>query len=870
MINKVNKANTPVKILGKIFEWVIFIALILVFLIAASPILPTKKYLSTYIVTSASMEPTIKAGALALVKKIGPFEIDKVKEGDIVTFASPENPNQLILHRVIKVDKDKEKGILNFGTKGDQSSAPDAWVVPNVYVRDRYILSIPYLGYLGAFMRTKIGFILVFGIPALLLLLLQIKKIKDGINEEVKKRTEKAISQTKEKKNTMTNVIILLFMVSAFVYYGTQQYVQALFTATASVSGVSIKAKDFVPPPVPTLLSPANDSYLNTTGLVMDWEDVSDYGDMNNPVYYIYQSANNPGFSPLAYESGHLSNSNIPAPGTPDGVYWWRVKACDSLNNCSPWSEVWKVTVDNIAPTTTVFIQGDLDETKDIAGNGGWHGYGWYESYDNVNLRITSGDMANDTIKYQILVGEVSCPAIGDASYSSGQPHDTNINSIVNALSEGVYSLCYYAADLAGNTESSPRRELLKRDNTNPSFTVDSVSGTNIGGVYYNSTNTVTVQISATDNLSGYTRARYDLYQADLSHNCTSFVDWNEDNLLPPQTSVSRTLTKSGLANGNYCFSIWVYDDVQNKSGVQTVKYTIEAVNPGDVVVNEVEYNTHQPDIDAAYEWFELYNNTSLPVTLSGWTITDNNATDTIPDLTIASKGFAVVAASSTGFATNYPDFSGTIVYILDGIIGNGLSNTGDRLVLKKADGVEIDAVSYGTDTYAFSPACPDVATGHSLSRSPAGHDTNIAADWIDIYSGSSPPGPNPGTNPHNEDGSLIVPTTTPEPSVTPTVTPTPTLTPTVTPELSSESSASPSATIVEPTPTPSPTPEASPTPTPSPSPEVSPTPTPEPSNTPKPTPTPAAEPPAAESPADEPPKEPQVEEPPQNQTPLP
>jgi len=127
---------------------------------------------------------------------------------------------------------------------------------------------------------------------------------------------------------------------------------RALFSHVVTVSGLTITVKDFVAPPIPTLTSPANNSYVNTFGLVMDWSDVTDYEDQHNPVYYYYRSCADSLCNSVIYSSGKLTNSFINAPGTPEGVYYWQVQACDSLCNCSLWSLTWQVTVDNTPPTT--------------------------------------------------------------------------------------------------------------------------------------------------------------------------------------------------------------------------------------------------------------------------------------------------------------------------------------------------------------------------------------------------------------------------------------------------------------------------------------------------------------------------------------
>lgn len=74
------------------------------------------------VVTSASMEPDIRTGALLLAKEV-PF--DRLEEGDVIVFSSGE---KLITHRIIGFD---------YGaaiTKGDAALLPDAMrVTPEMY-----------------------------------------------------------------------------------------------------------------------------------------------------------------------------------------------------------------------------------------------------------------------------------------------------------------------------------------------------------------------------------------------------------------------------------------------------------------------------------------------------------------------------------------------------------------------------------------------------------------------------------------------------------------------------------------------------------------------------------------------------------------
>jgi hypothetical protein len=161
--------------------------------------------------------------------------------------------------------------------------------------------------------------------------------------------------------------------------------------------------------------------------------------------------------------------------------------------------------------------------------------------------------------------------------------------------------------------------------------------------------------------------------------------------------------------------------------------------SPCQVKINEVLYDPAQPGDEAGNEWLELYNAGSEPVDLGDWTISDNGASDHLPPLTLPPGAFAVAAAGEA-FRSAYPAFDGSLLALDAGKIGNGLADKGDRLILRDSAGRLADALSYGEDDTILSPPAIAVAGGHSLERSPPGHDTNSAADFVDN------PRPSPGT----------------------------------------------------------------------------------------------------------------------------
>jgi len=156
------------------------------------------------------------------------------------------------------------------------------------------------------------------------------------------------------------------------------------------------------------------------------------------------------------------------------------------------------------------------------------------------------------------------------------------------------------------------------------------------------------------------------------------------------------------------------------------------------VVINEVYYDvdgTHGGDGNVANsgEWIELYNAGDAAVNLKDWTITDNTTMRTIHAAShILNPGqFALIAKDNSVWSLYWSVPAGVEVIELGNVIGGGLSNSGDRLILKDDGGNIVDQISYGTDITILDPAIIDVADGHSIERNPAGIDTDTAADFV-------------------------------------------------------------------------------------------------------------------------------------------
>jgi hypothetical protein len=159
---------------------------------------------------------------------------------------------------------------------------------------------------------------------------------------------------------------------------------------------------------------------------------------------------------------------------------------------------------------------------------------------------------------------------------------------------------------------------------------------------------------------------------------------------------------------------------------------TVHAIPSTTILISEVEADPIQGGLDNAFEWFEIVNISGSSQTLTGWTVTDDATSDVIPTVTLAPGQYVVVAANSANFLANHPGFTGTVVQIADGFIGNSLNNTSDVLTLQDSSTNTVDCVSWGANTSCLNPAVtapPSNTTDTIQRKSNIDHDTN--EDWF-------------------------------------------------------------------------------------------------------------------------------------------
>ena len=113
-----------------------------------------------FAVSSGSMSPAIKTGSLVFVRPSGEYAV-----GDVITFSLKENV--YTTHRVHGIQE--EDGAAVYVTKGDANEGVDTDPVTEEQIEGRVVFTLPYLGYVVAFLRTLPGFILIMSAFGLLI-----------------------------------------------------------------------------------------------------------------------------------------------------------------------------------------------------------------------------------------------------------------------------------------------------------------------------------------------------------------------------------------------------------------------------------------------------------------------------------------------------------------------------------------------------------------------------------------------------------------------------------------------------------------------------------------------------------------------------
>lgn len=166
------------------------------------------------------------------------------------------------------------------------------------------------------------------------------------------------------------------------------------------VDNVTLSSSTPVPPSVPTITVPANGAHVTSAALVkVDWTDSTG---TDSPFEYQYEAYGDSGYSSSIYQSGWLTNSEIPTSGTPVGDYWIRVRAKDAMGTTSAWSNdpvhPYHFTVDPLIGPPTLVSQ---------CKNNGW------QAFNNPSFDTQGGCVSYVRAHSHSILGNVRYTAYG-------------------------------------------------------------------------------------------------------------------------------------------------------------------------------------------------------------------------------------------------------------------------------------------------------------------------------------------------------------------------------------------------------------------------------------------------------------------------
>ncbi len=156
------------RVLGKI-TYSVFLALLLAVagLLLVS-LMPMAGNFEIKIVKSGSMEPAIQTGSIVVVIPAASYSV-----GDVVTFGKDTSREIPTTHRIVseRVSPSAGGGQIFFTTKGDANEEADPKEVAARDVIGKVLFHVPYAGFVLDFARQPVGFSLLIGLPAMMIVI---------------------------------------------------------------------------------------------------------------------------------------------------------------------------------------------------------------------------------------------------------------------------------------------------------------------------------------------------------------------------------------------------------------------------------------------------------------------------------------------------------------------------------------------------------------------------------------------------------------------------------------------------------------------------------------------------------------------------
>ncbi len=248
----------------------------------------------------------------------------------------------------------------------------------------------------------------------------------------------------------MFKTIFKIALIAFLISWSRIDLTGATFTSEVAANDLTMSTTCWVAPSIPVLIYPLNNTYAGAGSVWaskhdLDWANSTTSCPLSTTITYQYQAAHDPGFSDIVYTSGWLSDSQIPAPGTPEGTYYWHVRSRDQFGNTSVFSDPWLLVVDRTAPVSTIDFP---SPNSNVTGS-------------PIHLAGTSHDdfgVTNVDLLYSLYVSGACQSSYTPITTLANSPvtNDFSWNYDWTPASADSYCIKAEATDRAGNKENSP------------------------------------------------------------------------------------------------------------------------------------------------------------------------------------------------------------------------------------------------------------------------------------------------------------------------------------------------------------------------------------------------------------------------------
>ncbi len=185
---------------------------------------------------------------------------------------------------------------------------------------------------------------------------------------------------------------------------------------TGSWSQVFVFFVDTSAPAPPTGIAPIN-IILNYSLPQFSWTAADDNG--SGVDYYEIQVSTSPDFSVIVISDSTTETFYNASTPLPDGTYYWRVRAVDSVGNIGAWSDGYTFTIDTTPPSPPQLLSPSNGEYLSSSPQLMWNeSTDMYAGVDHYEIQVsTTSDFSNIVVEDSTLSTSYTLPQLADGTY---------------------------------------------------------------------------------------------------------------------------------------------------------------------------------------------------------------------------------------------------------------------------------------------------------------------------------------------------------------------------------------------------------------------------------------------------------------------